>query len=213
MRAETSATSAVVTLSVAVAAVGHVLVSDGSIPLAVVPRLLALAAACWLLGDYLAGRRWLSVAVLAGIQLVVHVTLDAAHPAAAPMAMPTGHSHTHDMPGMAMPTQMPMPMPEATSPPAIHDGVAGALTMTAAHLLVLLAGVVLIGRAHQWASRVLRVLARLVPQLPAAVVLVVPTLARGLTGVPDVPQLGQRWLTSNVSRRGPPAVAPLTASS
>ncbi|MFC5265862.1 hypothetical protein ACFPJ1_27430 [Kribbella qitaiheensis] len=207
MRAETSATSAVVTLSVAVAAVGHVLISDGSIPLAVVPRLVALAAACWLLGDYLAGSRWLSVAVLAGIQLIVHVTLDAAHPAAAPAAMPTGHSHTHDMPGMAM------PMPEATSPPPMHDGVAGALTMTAAHLLVLLAGVVLIGRAHQWASRVLRVLARLVPQLPAAVVLVVPTLARGLTGVPDVPQLRQRWLTSNVSRRGPPAVALLIASS
>jgi hypothetical protein len=196
-----------VTLSVAVAAVGHVLVSDGSIPLAVVPRLLALAAACWLLGEYLAGRRWLSVAVLAGIQLIVHVTLDAAHPAAAPAAMPTGHSH--DMPGMAMP----MPMPEATSPPAMHQGVTDALTMTAAHLLVLLAGVVLIGRAHQWASRVLRVLARLVPQLPAAVVLVVPTLARGLTGVPDVPQFGQRWLTSNVSRRGPPAMALLIASS
>ena len=211
MRAETSATSAVVTLSVAVAAVGHVLVSDGSIPLAVVPRLLALAAAGWLLGEYLAGRRWLSVAVLAGIQLIVHVTLAAAHPAAAPAAMPTGHSHTHDMPGMAM--SMPMPMPEATSPPAMHVGVTGALTMTAAHLLVLLAGVLLIGRAHQWASRVLRVLARLVPQLPAAVVLVVPALARGLTGVPDVPRLGQRWLTSNVSRRGPPAMALLTASS
>lgn len=145
--------------------------------------------------------------MLAGIQLVVHVTLDAAHPAAAPAAMPTGHSHTHDMPGMAM------PMPETTSPPAMHQGVTDALTMTAAHLLVLLAGVVLIGRAHQWASRVLRVLARLVPQLPAAVVLVVPTLARGLTGVPDVPQLRQRWLTSNVSRRGPPAVALLIASS
>ena len=209
MRAETSATSAVVTLSVAVAAVGHVLVSDGSIPLAVVPRLLALAAAGWLLGEYLAGRRWLSVAVLAGIQLIVHVTLAAAHPAAAPAAMPTGHSHTHDMPGMAMS----MPMPEATSPPAMHVGVTGALTMTAAHLLVLLAGVLLIGRAHQWASRVLRVLARLVPQLPAAVVLVVPALARGLTGLPDVPRLGQRWLTSNVSRRGPPAMALLTASS
>lgn len=207
MRTETSATSAVVTLSVAVAAVGHVLVSDGSIPLAVVPRLLALAAACWLLGEFLAGRRRLSVAVLAGIQLIVHVTLHAAHPAAAPM--PTGHSHTHDMPGMAMP----MPMPEATQPPAMPDGVTGALTMTAAHLLVLLAGVVLISRAHQWVSRVLRVLARLVPQLPMAVILVVPTVARGLTGVPEVPHLGQRWLTSNVSRRGPPVVSLLTATS
>ena len=95
----------------------------------------------------------------------------------------------------------------------MHDAVTGALVMTAAHLLVKLAGVVLIGRAHQWAARVLRVLARLVPQLPAAVVLVVPTLASGLTGVPDVPRLGQRWLTSNVSRRGPPAMALLTASS
>jgi len=49
LRAETSATSAVLTLSVAVAVAGHVLVSGGSVPLAVVPQLLALAGACWLL--------------------------------------------------------------------------------------------------------------------------------------------------------------------
>jgi len=212
VRDETSATSGVVMLSVAVAAVGHVLVSDGSVPLAVVPRLLALAVACWLLGEYLAGRRWLSVAVLAGIQLIVHVSLDAAHPQAARMTMPAGHIHSHDLSGMTMSTPMPMPMPEATSPPAMHNGLTDMVTMTAAHLAVLLAGVVLIGRAHRWASRVLRVLARLVPQLPPAVVPVVPIPARGLTGVPEVPRLGQRWLSSNVSRRGPPAVLLLTAS-
>lgn len=196
LRAETSAPSAVVTLSVAVAVAGHVLVSGGSVPLAVVPQLLALAGACWLLGEFLAGRRAPSIAVLAGVQLVVHLSLDSAHRApAAAMEMPAGHSPMHDMP---------MPMPPATEPP-MHMGFSGALTMAAAHLLVLLAGVVLIGRAHDWAARVLRILARLVPEFPAGLI-VVPAVGRMLSAVPELPHRTRRWLTSNVSRRGPPAV-------
>ena len=211
MRAETSATSAVVTLSVVVAVIGHVLVG-GSVSLAIVPQLLALATACWLLGEYLPGHRWSAIAVLAGIQLYVHSTLDSAHQEPpAVMDMPAGHSHTHDMP---MPMSMSMPMPSATDVPdqAMHEGFTGALTMTAAHLLVLLAGVVLIGRTHQWAQRVLRILARLVPELPAALI-PIPLVARPLSAVRDLPFVAQRWLTSNVSRRGPPAVRVLTASS
>lgn len=204
MRAETSATSAVVTLSVAVAVIGHVLVGGGSVALAVVPQLIALAGACWLLGEYVAGRRWSSVAVLAGVQLFVHLTLDSAHqePAAA-MEVPAGHSHAH---GMTMPMATEMP------DQSMHQGFTGSLTMAAAHLLVLLAGVVLIGRTHQWVQRVLRILARLVPQLPAALT-PVPPVGRPQSAVPEGPHLTQRWLTSNVSRRGPPAVRVLTAPS
>lgn len=201
MRSETNATCAVVTLSVAVAAVGHVLVSGGSVPPAVVPQLLALAGACWLLGEFLAGRRGPIIAVLGGIQLFVHLTLDRAHgtPAAA-MEMPAGHSAMHDM---AMPMPMPMPMPAATEQP-MHVGFGGALTMSAAHLLVLLAGVALIGRAHGWAARVLRIVARLVPELPDRLI-VVPAVGRVPSAVPELPHQTQQWLASNVSRRGPPA--------
>ncbi|GAA1617851.1 hypothetical protein GCM10009789_84780 [Kribbella sancticallisti] len=222
MRAETSATSAVVTLSVAVAVVGHVL-AGGSASLAVVPQLLALAAACWLLGEFLAGRRWLSVAVLAGIQLFVHAGLDRPHPAKAADPMPAasaGHSSMHDMHDMhamqhahgthGMADTMAMPAPEVASP--LHSGLSGALTMTAAHLVVLLAGVVLIGSTHRWVQRVLRILTRLVPQLPAAVI-PLPGVRTALPGVPERPLLTQRWLTSNVSRRGPPAYRVLTALS
>lgn len=203
MRAETSATSAVVTLSVAVAVVGHVL-AGGSASLAVVPQLLALAAICWLLGEFLAGRRWLSVVVLAGVQLFVHVTLDSAHPApAAPMHDMAGHEH---MAGMSMPAAT------DTAAAPMHTGITDALTMTAAHLAVLLAGVALIGSTHRWVQRVLRILARLVPQLPAAVI-PLPGVRAARPGVPERPQLTQRRLTSNVSRRGPPQYGLLTTPS
>ena len=186
------------TLSVAVAVVGHVLVSGGSVPLAVVPQLLALAGACWLLGEFLAGRRSLAVAVLAGVQLVVHLALSSAHQE--PIAP------VHEMPmDMAMP--MDMPMPGATE----HTTFTGALAMAAAHLLVLLAGVVLIGRTHSWVARVLRILARLVPELPAGLI-VVPAMRRLLIAVQE-PRPTQRWLNSNGSRRGPPAGQVLFASS
>ena len=115
MPAESSTTSVVAALSVAVAVVGHALVGGGAVPLGVVPPLAALAGVCWLLGEYLAGERLLTVLVLAGVQLFVHVTLDAAH----------GPMHH----GMAMPR-----------------GVGGSLMMTAAHLSVLLAGVLAISR-------------------------------------------------------------------
>lgn len=176
MRAETNATSAVVTLSVAVAVAGHVLVSGGAIPLAVVPQLLALAGACWLLGEFL--NEELAVVALAAIQLIVHFTLNSSHQA-----------HGHDM-----------SMPMATEP--MHMTVSGTLAMSVAHLVALLAGVGMIGHAHSWAQRVLRILTRLIPELPR-VLIVVPAIRRMLTVVPE-PQLAQRWLNSNGSRRGPP---------
>lgn len=76
MPTESRTTSAVAALSVAVAVVGHVLVGGGGVPVGVVPPLVALAGACWLLGEYLAGERLLTALVLAAVQLFVHVTLD-----------------------------------------------------------------------------------------------------------------------------------------
>ncbi|WP_145801831.1 hypothetical protein [Kribbella amoyensis] len=208
MRADTTATSVVATVSVAVAVLGHAL-AGGPVAWSVVPQLIALAGVCWLLGDLLADRREWAVIVLAGIQLYVHLALTAtAHPAPAPMptpmpaSMPAGHSHHHD-PSHVMPHGM--PLPAAPPEPTLHDGVSGALTMTSAHLLVLLAGVVLIDRAHRWARRIVRILARLVPQLPAPVLQLV-VVAREPSVVPAAPRLVRRWLTSNVSRRGPPGV-------
>ncbi|TDW87499.1 hypothetical protein EV137_5579 [Kribbella pratensis] len=76
MPTESRTTSAVAALSVAVAVVGHALVGGGGVPLGVVPPLVALAAVCWLLGEYLAGELLLTGLVLAGAQLFVHVALD-----------------------------------------------------------------------------------------------------------------------------------------
>lgn len=206
MRAETSTTSAVATLSVAVAVSGHVLVG-GSASLAVVPQLLAIAAVSWLVGEFVAGRRLLSIALLAGIQLVVHLSLDSSHPTpAAPM--PTSHSSMHDM--AAHDHTHGMPMPQATE--TVHTGLTDAITMTAAHLLVLLASVALIGGTHRWVQRVLRILARLVSQLPAPAV-AIPTMGTAPAAVPERPHLTERWLTSNVSRRGPPQYRALLALS
>jgi hypothetical protein len=168
MPVESSTTSVVAALSVALAVVGHVLVG-GTVPLGVLPALAALAAVCWLLGEYLAGERLLTALVLAAVQLFVHVTLDAAHPS------------MHDM------TAMP-------------SGIGGSLVMTAAHLCVLLAGVLALTRAHRWVYRVF--LARFLPQLPGLTP--VRRYAAVLLVVREPLGLVRRWLTSNVSRRGPP---------
>ncbi|MFG1818335.1 hypothetical protein ACGFIF_31545 [Kribbella sp. NPDC049174] len=168
MPAESRATSVVAALSVVIAVVGHVLAGGGPVPFRVVAPLLALTGVCWLLGEYLAGERLLSGLVLAGVQLFVHVTLDAAH---------TGHE-------------------------TMHRGIGGSLFMTAAHLAVLLAGVLAISQAHQWIYRVLRIFARLLPVLP--VLVPVRRYAAVLLSAPAQPRLLQRWLTANVSRRGPP---------
>ncbi|MEV6282055.1 hypothetical protein [Kribbella sp. NPDC051770] len=154
------------TLSVGVAVLGHA-IAGGEVMVTALPQLLALAAACWLLGDHLAGRQELAIVVLAAIQLVVHFSLDSAH---------------HMM----------------------HSGgAAGSLTMATAHLVVLLVGVGLIDRTHQWVTRVRRIVARLVPALPATVVSI-PGLKRAPGVVRAAPAYGQHWLTSSVSRRGPP---------
>jgi hypothetical protein len=197
-----------VTLSVAVAMGGHWLVAGGSVPLAVLPPLAALAGACWLLGESLAGRRLVSIAVLAAVQLFVHLALDSTRHDAQAMEMPAGHSHMDD--SMSMP--MPMPMPMSATDPAGQGGVTDALVMTVSHLLALLTAVALLGRAHQWMQRIRRILARLVPELPAGLV-PVPTVGRLLAVVPGRVPVAQRWLPSNVSRRGPPLIAVLTASS
>jgi hypothetical protein len=136
MPTESRATSAVAALSVVVAVVGHVLAGGVAPPLWMVSPLLALTAVCWLLGEYLAGERLLSVLVLACIQLFVHVTLDAVHPAGG----------MHDA--------------------AMSSGLAGSVWMAGAHLSVLLAGVAVLGRVHRFLSRVVRLLARFLPVLP-----------------------------------------------
>src|SRR6266516_744158 len=115
MPVESSTTSVAAALSVAVAVVGHVLIGGGPVPLGVVPPLVALVGVCWLLGEYLAGERLLTALVLAGVQLFVHVTLDASH--------------------QAMHSEMTMPR-----------GIGGSLIMSAAHLTVLLAGVLAVSR-------------------------------------------------------------------
>jgi hypothetical protein len=92
--------------------------------------------------------------------------------------------------------------------PSMHDmtampsGIGGSFLMSAAHLSVLLAGVLAITRAHRWVYRVL--VARFLPQLP--VLTPVRRYATVLLVVPEPPRLVRRWLTSNVSRRGPPVV-------
>jgi hypothetical protein len=117
-----------------------------------------------------------------------------------------GHSAMHDMAGMSMPEPM------ATEPAtAVHNGLSDALMMSAAHLLVLLLGVALVTQTHRWVLRVVRILARLVPQLPARPV-ALPGVRAVLVGVPEVPRATQRWLVSSVSRRGPPVCGVLAAS-
>jgi len=182
----------VATLSVAVAVAGHVL-AGGSASLASVPQLLAIAAVCWLVGEFVAGRRLLSIGLLAGAQLLVHLTLDSTHAAPMPASHSSMHGH-HHAPGMTM--------PQPAAP--VQSGLTDALTMTAAHLLVLLASVALISGAHRWVQRVLRILARLVPRLPAPAS-AVPAVGTPLAGA-EQPQRAERWLSSNVSRRGPPSL-------
>jgi hypothetical protein len=191
-------------LSVAVAMGGHWLVAGGAVPLAVLPQLAALAGACWLLGEFLAGRRLVSVAVLAAVQLFVHLALGSSGHNSQAMEMPAGRSDMHD--------SMAMPMPMPANEPAGHSGITDALSMTASHLLALLSAVALLGRAHEWMQRIRRILARLVPELPAGL-MPVPAVGRLLAVVPGRVPVAQRWLPSNVSRRGPPPIAVLTASS
>jgi hypothetical protein len=146
-----------------------------------------------------------------------------------------GHSSTHAMAGMdhaamghgslhAMPGMQAMPemgtsgsladvasggVPGGMSG-AMHSGVAGVVTMSAAHLFVLLVGVGLVTQAHRWVHRVAGILGRLVPGLPDA-----PVASRGvgavLSAVPEMPWVRQRWLVSGVSRRGPPGCGVLAS--
>jgi hypothetical protein len=264
LRAETSATPAIATLSVAVAAVGHVL-AGGSASLQSLPQLLALAAIAWSVGEHVAGRRWRSISLLATLQLITHLTLELPHRAPSSIAtaaaasaassadraavdqiamdhaamghgaMAFGHSSMHAMAGMAMPATDASAgggsgsLADAASgsvahaasgslagaapggmPGSMHSGLGGAVTMSAAHLFVLLLGVALVTRAHRWAVRVVRILARLVPQVPVRPV-ALPGVRAALVGVPEMPRLTQRWLVSGVSRRGPPEYGVLAA--
>jgi hypothetical protein len=155
----------------------------------------------------MSGRRWLSVGVLAAIQLTTHLALEAGHRTVAPaVAAPMdhaamSHSSMHDMAGMSMPEPI----------PATHNGLTDALTMSASHLLVLLLGVALVTQAHRWVHRVAGILGRLVLRLPAVPV-ALPGVRAALLGLPEMPRLTQRWLTSSVSRRGPPECGVLAAS-
>ena len=103
---------------------------------------------------------------------------------------------------------------DSAHPPMHHDmampqGIVGSLLMTATHLSVLLAGVLAVSRAHHWAYRVLRILARFLPLLP--VVYLVRRTARPLLALPSQPGLIGGWLTSTVCLRGPPVIRVATA--
>lgn len=87
----------------------------------------------------------------------------------------------------------------------MHHGmpISGSLMMTATHLAALLAGVLAVGGAHRWVHRVLRVFARLLPELP---VLHAPAVIANAPGfftswTPTGTRLG-----TSVSGRGPPGV-------
>ncbi|MGW1347048.1 hypothetical protein ACWCOV_38760 [Kribbella sp. NPDC002412] len=177
MPAESSTTSVVAALSVVVAMAGHVLAGGGPVPLGVVPPMLALMGVCWLLGEYLAGERLLSALVLTGVQLFVHVTLDASH---------AGHA-------------------------GMHRGINGSLFMTATHLAALMAGVLAVSQAHRWVHRVVRIFERLLPKLPGLVP--VRRCAAVLFAASAQPRVVKRWLTANVSRRGPPVARVLSLPS
>jgi hypothetical protein len=185
MPTESRTTSAVAALSVAVAVVGHVLVGGGGVPVGVVPPLAALAGACWLLGEYLAGERLLTALVLAAVQLFVHVTLDSA-------SMHDAHDAHDAHDGMAM-----------------SPGIGGSLMMSATHLSVLLAGVLAVGQAQRWVARVVRVFGRFLPRLP--VLYPIPGYGRVFVVVTSPVRLAVAWLESNVSRRGPPGVRVIAA--
>ena len=181
MRDEATATSVVATGSVAVAVLGHA-VAGGAVEPSTFPQLSGIAVVSWLCGQQLAKHRDWMVVVLAAIQLSVHCLL---HTAAVPM------DH-HDLAGQP-------------------DLVSGTLSISTAHLVALLLGVALIDHTHQWAQRVLRILARLVPQLPAAAA-VVPATVAPRAAVLTTP-LTEWRLTPTVSRRGPPAVRALPTKS
>jgi hypothetical protein len=92
----------------------------------------------------------------------------------------------------------------------MHHGMSiqGSLMMTGAHLSALLAGVLAIGRAHRWAHRVLRVFARLLPELP--VLRPIPIAGAVLGNFASWMPVGTR-LGPSVSGRGPPGVRVLPA--
>lgn len=92
---------------------------------------------------------------------------------------------------------------------AMSPGIGGSLMMTATHLSVLLAGVLAVSRAQRWVSRVVRIFARFLPQLP--VLYPVPGRTRRFVVVSSPVQLAASWLESNVSRRGPPGVRVIAA--
>jgi hypothetical protein len=92
---------------------------------------------------------------------------------------------------------------------AMSPGIGGSLMMTAAHLSVLLAGVLAVSRAHRWVYRVQKVFARLLPQLPVLRSVLVQTSVVPAPSSP--PRLVRSWLDSNVSRRGPPGVRVIPA--
>lgn len=87
----------------------------------------------------------------------------------------------------------------------MHHGmpISGSLMMTATHLTALLAGVLVVGGAHRWVHRVLRVFARLLPKLP---------VLRALAVIANAPGFFTSWtptgtrLGTSVSGRGPPGV-------
>ncbi|MFC9690074.1 hypothetical protein ACFTSF_16130 [Kribbella sp. NPDC056951] len=89
-------------------------------------------------------------------------------------------------------------------PMPMSSGMGGSVLMTFTHLAALSAGVLAVGRAHEWGRRVAGILARLWPVVP--VVTVVRPVSAVQVVVSSTPRIVRRWVGSNVSRRGPPLV-------
>jgi hypothetical protein len=92
---------------------------------------------------------------------------------------------------------------------AMSPGIRSSLMMSAAHLSVLLGGVLAVSQTTRWVSRVVRIFARFLPRLP--VLHSVPGPTRVFVVVSSPVRLASSRLESNVSRRGPPGVRVIAA--
>ncbi len=184
MRTRAGFTAVVAVLSLLAGVAGHSYVDGHPLDPAAVPRLAMLAA----FGVLLGWQRFGAVVQLAGLAAIqggVHLILMGGPPEPAPVPMHEHHQHES--------------MPEATTSTGTD------LPMMAAHLAGVLLAVILLHRAGLWWQRLLAVLARVLPVLPAAVSPLPVLSSRPGVAAAAVP-CPERWLPAGVLRRGPPPV-------